>query len=270
MRVTGREIAADLRGLGIGTGDLVVVHSSLSSLGHVEGGAGTVVEAFLEVLGPTGNLVVPTFSFTFATWYPGALFEPSSTPSKVGAITEAVRTHPKSVRSLHPTHSVAAIGPLAEELTRDHLASSPIGPGSPFDRVRRRNGKILMLGCGLTSCSMFHLYEVLASLPYIDVAFRPGYSFEPANIGRSGKKIVGLELYEIPGCSAGFGKAEPILEEARILHRGRVQNASCMLFRSHDAGEVLIPRLRRNPGLLLCSEPECPICPRRRAAISNL
>jgi aminoglycoside N3'-acetyltransferase len=265
--VTRQEIAADLRGLGIGTGDLVAVHSSLKSIGRVEGGAPTVVEAFLDVLGPTGNLLVPTFSFTFATWEPGALFEPSKTPSKVGAVTEAARKHPRCRRSLHPTHSVGVIGPLADELTRDHLASSPIGPGSPFDRFRERNGTVLMIGCDLDSCSILHLYEVLAGLPYIDIAFREGYAHELANIGRNGKKVVGLQLYEIPGCSVGFVNAEPVLEKSGVLRHGRIRNARSLLFRSRDAGEVLIAELRRRPDLLLCTRTECSICPRRRAVV---
>lgn len=267
--VTRQEIAADLRGLGIGSGDLLAVHSSLKRIGHVEGGAATVVQAFLDVLGPTGNLLVPTFSFTFATWEPGSLFDPAKTPSKVGAVTETVRQHPRCVRSLHPTHSVGVIGPLAEELTRDHLAASPIGPGSPFDRFRERNGTVLMLGCSLNSCSILHLYEVLAGLPYIDIAFRDGYNHEVANIGRNNKKVVGLQLYEIPGCSNAFVNAEPVLEQSGISRRGRIRNARCLFFPSRDAGEVLIPELRRRPDLLLCTRPECHICPRRRAVVSG-
>lgn len=266
---TRQEIAADLRGLGIGTGDTIALHSSLKSIGQVKGGAATVVDAFLDVLGPTGNLLVPTFSFTFATWDPGVLFDPATTRSNVGAITEAVRQHPRCIRSLHPTHSVGVIGPLAEELTRHHLASSPIGAGSPFDRLRERNGAVLMLGCSLNSCSIFHLYEVLAGLPYIDTAFREDYPYELADIGRNGKRIVGLQLYEVPGCSNGFVAAEPLLEKSGVLRRGRIRNAECLLFPSRDAGDVLIPELRRRPDLLLCTRSECLICPRRRAVASE-
>lgn len=39
---------------------LLLVHSSLSSLGLVEGGADTVLDALLEVLGEEGTLLVPT------------------------------------------------------------------------------------------------------------------------------------------------------------------------------------------------------------------
>ena len=59
--LTQSEIQQSLKDLGLGPGDHVLVHSSLSSLGPVEGGAVTVVDAFLDVLSPEGTLVVPTF-----------------------------------------------------------------------------------------------------------------------------------------------------------------------------------------------------------------
>ena len=267
--VTRQEIAADIRRLGIGPGHLLAVHSSLKSIGCVEGGAPAVVEAFLDVLGPTGNLVVPTFSFTFSSRDPTALYDPLRSSSRVGAVTEAVRLHPRCVRSLHPTHSVGVIGPSAGELTRDHLVSSPIGLGSPFDRLRLRDGSILMVGCSLNSCSILHLYEILAGLPYVNIPFRKDSDHELARIGRDGKKVLGLQLYETPGCSNGFEKAEPVLEKAGILRRGLIGNAQCLLFSSREAGEVLVAKLQKTPDLLLCTKAECVICPRRRKAVGS-
>ncbi len=265
--VTRKEIAADLRGLGFGSGDLVAVHSSLKSLGQVEGGAEAVIEAFLGVLGPTGNLLMPVFSFTFSSLDSTALYDPQRTPSRVGTVTEVFRNDPRTTRSLHPTHSVGVIGPLADVLTRDHLASSPLGRGSPFDRFRERDGTVLMIGCDLTSCSVLHLYEVLAGLPYIDIAFRRDKDHELAAISRNGKKMVGLELYEIPGCSRAFSKAEPVLERRGVLRRGRICEADCLLFSSLAAGEVMISELQKTPDLLLCDNPDCQICPRRKEAV---
>jgi aminoglycoside N3'-acetyltransferase len=40
---------------------LLEVHSSLSSLGHVDGGAATVINALMTVVGPNGGIVMPTF-----------------------------------------------------------------------------------------------------------------------------------------------------------------------------------------------------------------
>ena len=49
--VSQADIVESLRQMGVREGDGVMVHSSLSSIGYVEGGAPTVVEAFLALLG---------------------------------------------------------------------------------------------------------------------------------------------------------------------------------------------------------------------------
>ena len=115
-------LVADLRALGLQSGDAVMVHSSYKSLGGVVGGPSTVVEALLEVLGPQGTLVVPTFTHSGTTH-----FDPQTSPSLNGAITEAARAHAQAVRSWHPTHAVTAIGPAASELVRDDLERGALG-----------------------------------------------------------------------------------------------------------------------------------------------
>jgi aminoglycoside N3'-acetyltransferase len=46
---------------GIARGMLAEVHSSLSSFGHVEGGADTVIRALTDAVGPDGGIVMPAF-----------------------------------------------------------------------------------------------------------------------------------------------------------------------------------------------------------------
>src|SRR5687768_12720625 len=90
--ITSAEIARALRALGLERGDCVLVHSSLSRIGRVAGGAEAVVDALLEVVGTEGTLAVPTFPFT------GSMleylrsdppFDAETTPSRMGAISEA-------------------------------------------------------------------------------------------------------------------------------------------------------------------------------------
>ncbi len=160
--MVGREdITRGLREIGLGTGDVALVHSSLSSMGYVEGGAGAVIDAFLEVLDPAqGTLVVPTLcqkdvGRRFETW------DIRRSPSDVGAITEAGRLHPDAIRSDHPTHSVAAIGRQAAEITTGHATAhgrpSPWGPaafgfGSPWQWLYDHDAHYLFLGV-TTSCN---------------------------------------------------------------------------------------------------------------------
>ena len=126
--MTKSDIVRDLRALGLRTGDAVLLHSSLSSIGRVEGGAGTVVDAFLEVLGDTGTLAVPAFG-------------------KLGVIAEAVKTHPRVVRSVHPMAAVAAIGASAEAFCRDHWkAELAHGLDTPYTRIADAGGYVCLLG----------------------------------------------------------------------------------------------------------------------------
>ena len=91
--LTRRDISEALRALGLRPGAVVFMHSSLSSIGEVDGGADTVVDAVLDALGPEGTLAVPTFCSINRRR--GQTFEPDTTPSEVGQITNALRSRPE-------------------------------------------------------------------------------------------------------------------------------------------------------------------------------
>ena len=118
--LTKQEMVASLRALGIKEGDTVVVHSSFKSLGPVDGGAETVVAAFLEAVGAEGTVVFPTlcqkdFEHAYENWHLDA-------PSDIGYLTNYFRKLPDAKRSDQATHSIAAIGKVAPTAT----AAAPI------------------------------------------------------------------------------------------------------------------------------------------------
>lgn len=142
--VTKADIVAGLRRLGLRRGDRVNVHSSLSAFGFVEGGAKAVITALLEVVGPEGTLMMPTFSQGKVE-----VFDPDRTPSFNGRITETFRLMPGVTRNRHATHAYAAIGPDAQR----YLAGGgnnvlTWGPESPLGRLIDDGGWILLLGAG--------------------------------------------------------------------------------------------------------------------------
>jgi aminoglycoside N3'-acetyltransferase len=153
---------------------VVLVHSSMSRLGYVEGGAATVVSALLsavvEALG--GTVAVPTFSMSGGmadTLRAGEIFDVRNTPSGMGRITELIRKHADARRSLHPTHSVSAIGPRASWLVEAHHRDRrSFGPLSPFARLSETNGYVLGLGVDLGPVTFYHVVEDLGPFP-IDV-----------------------------------------------------------------------------------------------------
>ncbi len=177
---TRRSLAADLRALGLPAGATVLVHSSLSALGWVAGGAVSVVQALLDVLGRTGTLVVATQSGDLcdpatwsrppvpAAWWPVIrdsmpAYDPALTPSRgMGAVVEVVRHLPGFVRSAHPLLSFGAVGPRARDVVEPHPLTPGLGEGSPLSRLADGGAWTLLLGVGWDSATCLHLGEARA------------------------------------------------------------------------------------------------------------
>src|SRR5690348_4013758 len=170
----------DLKELGVRPGDSLLVHAAMSALGWVCGGATEVVQALIDRVGPTGNIVVPTQTLDnrdpsrWNHYPPGVVpdhwrsslrdhvppYDKELTPSiGMGAIAERVRTWPGAVRSDHPQTSFAAIGPLAGKLMAGHTLVSQLGEHSPLARLAEVQAKVLLVGVGYDKCTAFHLAE---------------------------------------------------------------------------------------------------------------
>ncbi|MBQ1231627.1 MAG: AAC(3) family N-acetyltransferase [Clostridia bacterium] len=163
---TKSDLIRDLRALGIKENDTVLVHSSLSALGFIEGGAETVIEALKEIITEGGNLLFPTLSYATVN-LDNLNFDVRNTPCCVGIIPETFRKQPDVIRSIHPTHSVCVWGKDKVALTSGHENDhTPVGPNSPFRKLPGYNGKILMLGCSTRSNTFMHGMEDLADVPY--------------------------------------------------------------------------------------------------------
>ncbi len=174
---TRESLASDLRALGLEAGDTAIVHSSLSSLGWVNGGAVAVVQALCDVVTADGTIVVPTHSYNYvdpAGWRDSPVpeawiatlretlpaFEPGLAPTtRMGQIVEVFRGLPGAIRSRHPVTSFAAWGRHARSVTEGHTYKNGQGEGSPLARVYDLDGKILLLGVGYDRNTSFHLAE---------------------------------------------------------------------------------------------------------------
>ena len=158
-------MAEGLTALGIRPGDTVLVHSSMKALGITESPE-TFLRAFCDYLGEDGTLLLPTLSYkTVGASQP--LFDISSTPACIGLLPNTFLSMEGVVRSMHPTHSCAAFGKRAFELTREHaLDETPVGPHSPFRLLPGIGGKILMIGNINEHCTFMHGMEEIAHAPY--------------------------------------------------------------------------------------------------------
>jgi aminoglycoside N3'-acetyltransferase len=152
-----------LRQSGINPGDAVFVHSSMEGFKGFRGTAAEIIQVFQEAVGSGGTLLMPTLSFAgTAIDYArqNRVFDPRTTPSQVGLLTELFRRSPAVIRSLHPTHSVAVWGKDQEWWTKDHpLAATPCGRGTPYARLLERDAKIVMAGLSIAPLTFFHFAE---------------------------------------------------------------------------------------------------------------
>jgi aminoglycoside 3-N-acetyltransferase len=177
---TRESLANDLRQLGVVPGMTIIVHSSLSSLGWVNGGPVTVVQALMDVVTEAGTIVMPTQTGEYsdpAQWenppVPQAwwqiirdtmpAFETQITPATfMGRIVEVFRMWPGVLRSNHPIVSFAAWGRHAQYITAGHTLEYGLGEGSPLARIYDLDGWVLLLGVGYDSNTSFHLAEYRA------------------------------------------------------------------------------------------------------------
>jgi len=163
LHVKMMDLVEGFRRVGIQKGDIIYCHSSLSKLGYVEGGAEAVVDALMEVIGPDGTLAMP--AGTYSLGKDGAVFDVRSSPSELGAITEALRRRAKC-RSHHLTESVCALGRLAEKITGTHSVT-PCGAESPFRKFIEMGAQILLLGVPHNNNTTFEAIEERLAPEYV-------------------------------------------------------------------------------------------------------
>lgn len=261
ITVTRARIAEDLARLGIARGDVVFVHSSLSSLGWVEGGAEAVIDAFLDALGAEGMMVVPTLSWTFAH---GDLarhaFDPKETPSRTGKITDTLWRRPGAFRSAHPTHSIAGLGRRAEELVAGHDKTSTFGKEGPYWRYVAWGAKVMFLGVDMCCNTTLHAVEDWLDMPYLQEE-------KALAKGEDGRAKV-VKVYKSPMGDRDFyrkgSKVERLLEMSGMIRRGKVGRAETVWLPSQEMVRAVVEGIYQEPTLLLCDRPECQFCSKYR------
>lgn len=161
---TKAELKEQLSEMGLKATDAIMVHSSMKSIGNVEGGADTVVDAFMEFFSE-GLFMTPTHTWA-QMGEEHSLFHPQEEPACVGIIPNIFMHKEGVVRSLHPTHSIAAYGPKATSyIAGEENATSPCMPGGCWDRLRTVNAKILLIGVTHIRNTFIHAIEEVYEVP---------------------------------------------------------------------------------------------------------
>lgn len=183
MPVTVDSLQADFAALGVESGMTLLVHSSMSAIGWVNGGPVGVIIALQHVLGSTGTLVMPAHSTGLSdpsewenppvpqSWWHTIretmpAYRPDLTPTRsMGVIAETFRKQNGVLRSAHPRLSFCAFGARAREITDDHSLAFGMGEESPLARIYDLGGHVFLLGVGYDRNSSLHLAEYRATYP---------------------------------------------------------------------------------------------------------
>ena len=244
------DIVSGLAQLGVRAGDVLLVHSSLSRFGYVEGGADAVGDALLEAVGPAGTVMLPTHTWGTVNAV-SPVFDVRRSPSIVGQITEAFRARPGALRGLHPTHSCSGIGPMTADLLRDHETQvTPCGSKSPYQRLMDCGGKIVFLGVTLYVNTCFHACEEMACVPWLFDRFEMLYSVDYEDRRRpvpSRRHTLGL--------ARDFEKMESTLQAAGVLVKGEIGEATVRLVDARRMRDMIVPMLAEDPFLPLAERP---------------
>jgi aminoglycoside 3-N-acetyltransferase len=228
---------------------IVLVHSSLSACGYVPGGAQAIISALRAWCGGS-TLVMPTHSYC----YPDSgckvpVFDPKSTPSVVGAITNSFMCQPGVSRSLHPTHSLAAEGPRAKAIIEGHEAClTPCGVGTPYERLLQSDAGVLMFGVTLNCYTLFHTAEDAAGVPYL-------YEAEPyvlkMNEPTGAIRTILMKRQDMR-TQRRFDEMDAWFEDQGLLERRRLGRGELLWIpHSRTAHAALVAELRKDPFFLV-------------------
>ena len=257
---TIESLQTDLRALGVRPGMVVLVHSSLSAMGWVCGGAVAVVIALQKVLGSTGTLVMPAHSSGLTepsrwesppvpeSWWPVIretmpAYDPVLTPTRaMGIIAETFRKQKGVLRSSHPQCSFCACGPQASYIVTDHSLSFGMGEHSPLARIYDLHGFVLLLGVGHGNNTSMHLAEYRAnfstkrivqdSAPISASGLRTWTTFEDVDLDSSDFDRIGEDFLRS--------------DAGNVVRQGKVGLASCQLMPQRDVVDFAVSWLEEN------------------------
>lgn len=227
----------------------MLVHSSLSSFGRVEGGADAVIDAIIEAVSPGGTVLFPTLTGSEALSAENPpVFDVLNTPCWTGKIPETARKRPGFIRSCHPTHSVCAFGEKAEWFTEGHQFSpTPCGIGSPYDKLVKSGGLILLIGVTHDSNTTMHYVEEIAEVPW---HMQPGIALSTIKYadGRIAQVPVTLHKYGTP---RDFTRPEPEMLAKGIQVNGKIGESTIRLIKAREMVELVLQRVREHNQILL-------------------
>ena len=231
----------DLASMGITSGDTLLVHASMKSIGPVEGGADTVLDALSETL-RDGLLCLPAHTWSNIN-AENPLLEQDKTPVCVGVLPELFRKRPGVFRTLHPTHSLSLLGRDAAAFgAGEEKKETPCAPDSCYGRLARRGAKVLLIGVDFSRNTLLHCVEEIA-----DVPGRITESYEPLMVRTAQGTVFSVpSRRHIGSVSENYVVLEPVLRHRGILRDVHFGGARCMLCEVRPMFDAALELLGKN------------------------
>ena len=265
IRLDEAKILEALQSCGAFKTDLLLVHSSLSACGSIDGGPATVISALRSWISSRALLALPTHTWSYPDETGVApIYDYTSTPSLVGAITNYYWRQPGVVRSLHPSHSLACSGPGAEELCAGHeLCETPCGAGTPYQRIAEGHSSVLMFGATLDAYTLFHTAEDTAHVPYL-------YATEQVTLRTRRKDgvIQPIKMWrQDMTVTRRFAATVDLLSEQGLVVRRKLGLGELLFIPNAQAlHETMVKTLRRDPLFLVDEKARPGVLSRVKAA----
>lgn len=248
---TRRSLIDQLEAAGIDRKGTLLVHSSMKSVGEVEGGADTVLDALSEYM-REGLLVLPTHTWSYIQ-ADNPKFYVESSPSCVGILPELFRKRKGVVRSYHPTHSVAALGRDAGDFVAGaERYDTPCHRESPWGKLLDRKATILLVGVDLRRNTFIHGIEEWSDVPG---RLTDGHENLIVVLGDGTEIPVPSRRHCGLPWSEHFWKVEGILERTGAIRRAKLGEADCWACDAVRMTEVISGMLQDHPDLFSDQDP---------------
>jgi aminoglycoside 3-N-acetyltransferase len=248
------ELDRQVKALGIDPAGTLLIHSSMKSIGPVEGGADAVLDAFSAHM-RDGLLILPTHTWRqMSESY--TVFDVVKEPSCVGLLTNLFRGRPGVIRSWHPTHSVAALGREAAAYTAgEERTRTPCPRDGCWGRLYDRRAVILFLGCSLKCNTFLHGVE-----EWCGVTNRLAETPQDFTVVTPAGERLTVPQYRHHtepelDISDHYDKMAPAFEKEGAIRRARLGEASCIVADAAAMADITARYLAANEQLFADAEP---------------
>jgi len=244
------DLIKDFQSIGIKKGDSVLVHSALSSVGFIQGGPITFINALQDCVGSEGNILMPTSpndKLQLDYIQSLELFDVRASKSNLGKITEVFRTLPNTVRSLHPTEPVSVLGPDANWFTATHHHSeTPYGKQSPWFKLIEKRGKILYVGCTLSNAgtSLHCLEDAMENFKF-PVYYGEKFEVEVKNYDGEILSVQTKVHNPVYSKKRKCDELIPLFIEEQAAKKVNIGDAETLLFDAKKMFDVMLDKYRK-------------------------